>query len=125
MMMTMGPTTDIGSQAILTSYNCNDLRQLLLKLLSVPWCNRHLLLDKCFVFDILWFYVKCHMKVLSITDIYRVNLFVHCSVYLYLCKRPIIICFRNTDNPLFTNTRYNDDIRYNDNLTVKKPSLKR
>ena len=31
----------------------------------------------------------------------------------------------NTDNPLYTDTRYNDKIRYNDNLTVTKPSLKR
>ena len=29
-----------------------------------------------------------------------------------------------TDN-LYTDTRYNDKIRYNDNLTVTKPSLKR
>ena len=29
----------------------------------------------------------------------------------------------NTDNPLYTDTRYNDKIRYNDNLTVTKPSL--
>ena len=30
-----------------------------------------------------------------------------------------------TDNPFYTNTQYNDKIRYNDNLTVTKPSLKR
>ena len=30
-----------------------------------------------------------------------------------------------TDNPLYTDIRYNDKIRYNDNLTVMKPSLKR
>ena len=30
-----------------------------------------------------------------------------------------------TDNTLFTDTLYNDEIRYNDNLTVTKPSLKR
>ena len=30
-----------------------------------------------------------------------------------------------TDNPLYTETRYNDKIRYNDNLTVTKLSLKR
>ena len=30
-----------------------------------------------------------------------------------------------TDNPLYTNTRYKNNIRYNDNLTVMKPSLKR
>ena len=29
------------------------------------------------------------------------------------------------DNPLYTDTRYTDKIRYNDNLTVTKPSLKR
>ena len=28
-----------------------------------------------------------------------------------------------TDNPLYTDTRYNDKICYNDNLTVKKPLL--
>ena len=31
----------------------------------------------------------------------------------------------NTDNPLYTDTWYNDKIRYNDNLTVTKPSLMR
>ena len=30
-----------------------------------------------------------------------------------------------TDNPLYTDTRYNDKVRYNDNLTVTKPSLNR
>ena len=30
-----------------------------------------------------------------------------------------------TENPLSTDTRYNDKIRYNDNLSVKKPSLVR
>ena len=30
-----------------------------------------------------------------------------------------------TDNPLYTDTRYDDKICYNDNLTVTKPSLKR
>ena len=31
-----------------------------------------------------------------------------------------------TDDPLYTDTRYNNKIRYNDNLTaVKKPLLKR
>ena len=32
---------------------------------------------------------------------------------------------QNTDNPLYTDTRYNDNIRYNDKLTVTKTSLKR
>ena len=31
----------------------------------------------------------------------------------------------NTDNPLYTDTRYNDKIRYTDNLNLMKPSLKR
>ena len=31
----------------------------------------------------------------------------------------------STDNPLYTDMRYNDKIRYNDKLIVKKPSLKR
>ena len=30
-----------------------------------------------------------------------------------------------TDNPLYIDTRYNDKIRYNDNLTVTKLSLER
>ena len=30
-----------------------------------------------------------------------------------------------TDNPVYTDTRYNDKIRYSDNLTVTKPLLKR
>ena len=31
----------------------------------------------------------------------------------------------NTDNSIYADTRYNDKTRYNDNLTVTKPSLKR
>ena len=31
----------------------------------------------------------------------------------------------NTDIPLYTDTGYNDNIRYNDNLIVMKRSLKR
>ena len=31
--------------------------------------------------------------------------------------------YEGTDNPLYTDTRYNDNIHYNDNLPVKKPSL--
>ena len=40
---------------------------------------------------------------------------------VYVEKRAIF----TTDNPLYTDTRYNDNIRYNDNLTVTKPSHKR
>ena len=29
-----------------------------------------------------------------------------------------------TVNPLYTDARYNDEIRYNGNLTAKKPALK-
>ena len=29
-----------------------------------------------------------------------------------------------TDNPLYADSQYDDKIRYNDNLTVTKPSLK-
>ena len=39
-----------------------------------------------------------------------------------------ILCIKYTfitNNPLYTDTRYNDKIRYDDNLTVTKPSLKR
>ena len=36
----------------------------------------------------------------------------------------IIIIIIITNNTLYTETRYNDKIRYNDNLTVTKPSLK-
>ena len=41
-----------------------------------------------------------------------------------------LFCFTSaneptTDNPLYTDTRYNDKIRYNDNLTVTKPSLQK
>ena len=36
-----------------------------------------------------------------------------------------VACFKHTDNPLYADIRYNDKIRYNDNLTVTKPSLKR
>ena len=35
------------------------------------------------------------------------------------------LCAQGTVNPLYTDTRYNDKIRYNDNLNVTKPSLKR
>ena len=38
------------------------------------------------------------------------------------------VCYQglssNTVNPLYTDTRYNDKICYNDNLTVTKPLLK-
>ena len=36
-------------------------------------------------------------------------------------------CFYNisTDNPLYTDTRNNDKIHYNDNLTITNPSVKR
>ena len=37
-------------------------------------------------------------------------------------KKSIYLC---TDIPLYTDTRYNDKIRYSDNLIVTKPSLKR
>ena len=37
-------------------------------------------------------------------------------------SKTLICC---TDNPFYTDTRYNDKIRYNNNLTVKKPSLQR
>ena len=37
----------------------------------------------------------------------------------------ILLYRRVIDNPLYIDTRYNDKIRYNDNLTVTKPSLKR
>ena len=45
-----------------------------------------------------------------------------CVSKTYLCSKSILI---NTDNPLYTDTRYTDQIRYDDNLTVTKPSLKR
>ena len=32
---------------------------------------------------------------------------------------------KHTENPLYTDTRYNDKIRYNENLSVTKPLLKR
>ena len=38
------------------------------------------------------------------------------------------ICFfkiLNTDNPLYTDTRYNNRVRYNDNYSVSRTSLKR
>ena len=31
----------------------------------------------------------------------------------------------STDNPLYTDTQYNDTTLYNDNLTVKKPSFQK
>ena len=36
-----------------------------------------------------------------------------------------IFMVKNTDNPLNTNTRYNDKISHNGNMTDTKPSLKR
>ena len=38
-------------------------------------------------------------------------------------SRPLLSIL--TDNPLYTDTQYNDKIRYNDNLTVTKPLLKK
>ena len=34
-------------------------------------------------------------------------------------------CTVGTDNPFYVDTRYNDKIRYNDNLVVTNSSLKR
>ena len=59
-------------------------------------------------------------------------------VCMYVCKQiiefivnsvieyrlPLISHIYYTVNPLYTDTRYNDRIRYDDNLTVTKPSLK-
>ena len=36
-----------------------------------------------------------------------------------------MLIFEYTDNPFYIDTRYNDNIRNNDVLTVNKPSLKR
>ena len=33
--------------------------------------------------------------------------------------------FVDTDNPFYPDTRYNDKVRYDDNLTVPKPSIKK
>ena len=38
---------------------------------------------------------------------------------------PYNLLYPITDNPLYTDTRYNDKIRYNNNLNGTKPSLKR
>ena len=38
---------------------------------------------------------------------------------------PPVFQFKDTDKPLYTDTRYNDKIGYNANLTVTKHSLKR
>ena len=37
----------------------------------------------------------------------------------------VIFTVMYTVNPLHTDTRYNDEIHYNDNFTVTKPSRKR
>ena len=60
--------------------------------------------------------IKCENLPLSYVIYYGAN-FITCDKYKgYL---------ENTDNPLYTDTRYNDKIRYNENLTVMKPSFKR
>ena len=38
---------------------------------------------------------------------------------------PRVLSIKHTVNPLYTDTRYNDKIRYNENLNVTKPSLKK
>ena len=60
-------------------------------------------------------------------EIFRVFFFCcHSSLFVRLwLNRLYGFCSVLTDNPLYTNTRYNDKIRYNDNLNVTKPSLKR
>ena len=48
------------------------------------------------------------------------------KLYSCLCKRCSKICFiLYYRQPSLCRARYNDKIRYNDNLTVTKPSLKR
>ena len=42
-----------------------------------------------------------------------------------LKELPYTIQFIMEYSPLYTDTRYNDKIRYNDNLNVTKPQLKR
>ena len=47
------------------------------------------------------------------------------SYLLYLFGQYTTLPYLYADNPLCNDTRYNDKIRYNDNLTVAKPLLKR
>ena len=44
---------------------------------------------------------------------------------VYLTTRLLGRLYIHTDNPLYTDIRYNDTIHYNDNLSVTKPSPKR
>ena len=47
------------------------------------------------------------------------------NLVLVFCIHNSEIYITCTDNPFYTDTRYNNKNRYNDNLTITKPSLKR
>ena len=53
----------------------------------------------------------------------------HLTMFWFRNKKKVLIWIPvftlGIDNLLYTDTRYNNKICYNDNLTVKKPSLKR
>ena len=51
--------------------------------------------------------------------------FLHGTAQIIECLLWAFVHDMNTDNPLYTDTRYNDKVRYNYNFTVIKPSLKR
>ena len=79
--------------------------------------------------------MKCHIvysgknkkRIISLSS----AKFAHSSVSVNMPR--LVLPFNNTvteelqgtDNPLYTDTRYNDKIHYNDNLTVTKPLLMR
>ena len=50
-----------------------------------------------------------------------------CIITVFFCLDGLIWNLKHfsTVSPLYTDTRYNDKVCYNDNLNVKKPSLKR
>ena len=50
---------------------------------------------------------------------------IYCESFCVVFQTKRVRDGRATYNPLFTDTIHNDRIRYNDNLTVTKPLLKR
>ena len=85
-----------------------------------------------------WFSLVCHH---GVAECEGRAVWTLVSATCYLVHPDLVWCFckwysrRRADsyifpkyyivNPLYTDTRYNDKNRYNDNLYVKKPSLKR
>ena len=70
--------------------------------------------------------IRCHLWSSSYSEYCYTAQVPANQIYPYLQIRHFFLQKSDdTVNPLYTDTRYNDQIRYNDNLNVTKPLLKR